>query len=45
MQLRPLSAGFAGFCATLAGYYLLLPLRDEAGVSLGTDKLPLLFVA
>ncbi|KAL4425483.1 hypothetical protein ABPG75_009499 [Micractinium tetrahymenae] len=43
-ELRPLSAGFAGFCAALAGYFLLLPLRDEAGVSLGTDKLPRLFV-
>lgn len=44
MQLRPLSAGFAAFCSTLAGYFLLLPLRDEAGVSLGTHNLPRLFV-
>eukprot|EP00887_Chlorella_sp_A99_P000869 scaffold5.g869.t1 len=27
----------------LSGYFLLLPLRDEAGVSLGTDNLPRLF--
>ncbi len=44
MQLGPLSAGFAAFCFTLAGYFLLLPLRDEAGVSLGTHNLPRLFV-
>lgn len=43
-QLRPLAAGVGGFCAALAGYFLLLPLRDEAGVALGTDKLPRLFV-
>ena len=29
----------------LAGYFLLLPLRDEAGVSLGTHRLPVLFLA
>lgn len=29
----------------LAGYFLLLPFRDEAGVSLGTHNLPKLFVA
>ena len=45
LQRAPLAAGFAAFCAALAGYFLLLPLRDEAGVSIGTDKLPRLFVA
>ena len=36
----------SNFCLQLlAGYFLLLPLRDEAGVSLGTDKLPSLFAA
>lgn len=44
-QLEPLAAGCVGFGAALAGYFLLLPLRDEAGVSLGTDKLPRLFIA
>lgn len=39
-QVAPLSAGLLAFCAALAGYFLLLPLRDEAGVALGTDKLP-----
>ena len=40
LQLRPLGAGFTGFLCALGGYFLLLPLRDEAGVALGTDKLP-----
>lgn len=44
-QLHPLAAGIGGFCAALSGYFLLLPLRDEAGVALGTDKLPRLFLA
>lgn len=29
----------------MCGYFLLLPTRDEAGVSLGTHNLPKLFVA
>lgn len=44
-QATPLTAGFAAFLCCLAGYFLLLPLRDEAGVALGTDKLPRLFLA
>jgi hypothetical protein len=45
LQFQPVSMGFASFFCALSGYFLLLPLRDEAGVSLGTDKLPRLFVA
>ncbi|KAI3438810.1 hypothetical protein D9Q98_001227 [Chlorella vulgaris] len=44
-EFQPVSMGFASFFCALSGYFLLLPLRDEAGVSLGTDKLPRLFVA
>ncbi|GAB4816937.1 hypothetical protein N2152v2_003983 [Parachlorella kessleri] len=40
-----LVVGFWGFFSVLAGYFLLLPLRDEAGVSLGTANLPKLFAA
>ncbi|KAK9817839.1 hypothetical protein WJX72_002918 [[Myrmecia] bisecta] len=35
--------GSAGFFCLLAAYFLLLPLRDEAGVALGTSMLPPLF--
>jgi hypothetical protein len=45
VQLKLLSSGFATFMFALGGYFLLLPLRDEAGVSLGTNQLPRLFLA
>ncbi len=34
---------FAYFFALLSSYYILRPIRDEFGVSAGTDKLPWLF--
>lgn len=34
-EVAALVTGFWGFFSILAGYFLLLPLRDEAGVSLG----------
>ena len=42
-QVGTLVAGLLSFLACLAAYFSLLPLRDEAGVSLGTAVLPTLF--
>ena len=32
-------------CQLLGAYFICLPLRDEAGMSLGTSSLPSLFVS
>lgn len=44
-QIQPLAAGCSAFLCALAGYFLLLPLRDEAAVALGPAQLPRLFAA
>ncbi|KAK9906792.1 hypothetical protein WJX75_008123 [Coccomyxa subellipsoidea] len=43
-EVDTLLKGFAGLFCVLGSYFLLLPIRDEAGVSLGTKQLPFLFV-
>ncbi|KAH7289962.1 hypothetical protein KP509_30G025900 [Ceratopteris richardii] len=35
----------ASFFFLLSAYFMVIPLRDEAAISLGTDTLPLLFLA
>ncbi|GMH44274.1 hypothetical protein BSKO_12208 [Bryopsis sp. KO-2023] len=44
-ELATLWGAFSSFFLILFSYYLLVPLRDEAGVSLGTQWLPMLFLA
>ncbi|KAL6771711.1 hypothetical protein ACKKBG_A27510 [Auxenochlorella protothecoides x Auxenochlorella symbiontica] len=44
-EIRPVLLSFGGFGMVLASYFFLLPLRDEAGVALGTTALPVLFAA
>eukprot|EP00798_Chlamydomonas_sp_ICE-L_P016997 gene16997-23273_t len=41
----PTPVAFSAFSANLAAYFLLLPLREEAAILIGTDKLPRLFTA
>eukprot|EP00899_Mesostigma_viride_P009313 jgi/Mesvir1/18383/Mv14265-RA.1 len=40
-----LKEGFASFFFLLTAYFILLPVRDDAGISLGTSTLPSLFLA
>lgn len=42
-EVSSLSSGFGALCCTLGAYFLVLPLRDEAGLALGTDLFPTLF--
>ncbi|KAG1664169.1 hypothetical protein FOA52_012250 [Chlamydomonas sp. UWO 241] len=39
------AVGYAcgAFCCVLSAHYLLLPMREEAGLALGVDTLPVLF--
>ncbi|CAL5227576.1 g10572 [Coccomyxa viridis] len=39
----PLLKGFLSLFCVLASYFVVLPIRDEAGVALGTEVLPVLF--
>ncbi|CAD7703141.1 unnamed protein product [Ostreobium quekettii] len=43
-EVAPLAHAFCAFFCILFAYNLLLPLRDDAGVSLGTNFLPTLFL-
>ncbi|BDA46374.1 hypothetical protein COCOBI_08-4660 [Coccomyxa sp. Obi] len=43
-EVDTLLKGFAALFCILGSYFLLLPIRDEAGVALGTNQLPYLFV-
>lgn len=42
-EATSLLSGFGALFCTLGTYFLLLPLRDEAGLTLGTDLFPTLF--
>eukprot|EP00897_Mesotaenium_endlicherianum_P007254 jgi/Mesen1/6557/ME000334S05895 len=44
-EISSVLGAFWGFFFLLGAYYMCLPLRDEAGMSLGTGSLPGLFVA
>jgi AAA family ATP:ADP antiporter len=42
-ELRPLVWAFAYFFCLLSGYYVIRPLREDAGVAGGVENLPWLF--
>ncbi|CAK9193764.1 unnamed protein product [Sphagnum troendelagicum] len=44
-EIRPLLHAFSAFFFLLSAYFVVLPLRDEAAISLGTSALPMLFLA
>eukprot|EP00249_Psilotum_nudum_P011708 c23338_g1_i2 orf=860-2320(-) len=44
-ELPVLLHAFAAFFCLLSAYFIVLPLRDEAAISLGTSVLPTLFTA
>lgn len=44
-EVQPVIRAFCSFLLLMAAYFLCMPLRDEAGMSLGTGALPFLFVA
>ncbi|GAX74732.1 hypothetical protein CEUSTIGMA_g2179.t1 [Chlamydomonas eustigma] len=39
------SHAFQAFCCVLGSYFILVPIRDEAGIMLGLSSLPSLFTA
>eukprot|EP00878_Enallax_costatus_P031051 GHUV01033885.1.p1 GENE.GHUV01033885.1~~GHUV01033885.1.p1 ORF type:complete len:280 (+),score=64.00 GHUV01033885.1:286-1125(+) len=44
-EVSPVLCSFFTLFSILGSYFLLLPLREDAGISLGTSTLPLLFVS
>jgi AAA family ATP:ADP antiporter len=44
-EIQPLLHAFSAFFFLLSAYFVVLPLRDEAAISLGTSALPMLFLA
>lgn len=44
-ELKALAASFAFFFAVLCSYYIIRPVREEMGVTVGRDTLELLFTA
>lgn len=42
-QVAPVTCAFSAFSCVLGAYYLLMPMREEAGLALGVDTLPALF--